>query len=270
LSLQLASATAGALVALTVGVAGVTFVRLIALTAFGAPPVEPRSVRAERALGHRSATLVLSVACLGVAAVAPLEVRVIATGLRPVAGAATDGARKSPWVLQPVFADFSALSPTWLWIVIPALTAIVVGVAVLLSGNRLWRVRRVQAWSSASPGVGRGVGYTSFGYANPMRKVLANLLLTRSQLRQAERDPVESADPAPSVLAALDPGAPPALRYQVDVVEVVERYLYRPLETALFAVVRVVKRLQSGRLDAYLAYMLIAVVAVLAVVTSLG
>lgn len=34
--------------------------------------------------------------------------------------------------------------------------------------------------------------------------------------------------------------------------------------------VRVVKRLQSGRLDAYLAYMLIALIAILAVVTALG
>ena len=35
------------------------------------------------------------------------------------------------------------------------------------------------------------------------------------------------------------------------------------------ALVRIVQRLQSGRLDAYLAYMLIALVAVLAVVSAL-
>jgi hypothetical protein len=26
------------------------------------------------------------------------------------------GALKSPWVLQPVFAGFSILSPSWLWV----------------------------------------------------------------------------------------------------------------------------------------------------------
>jgi formate hydrogenlyase subunit 3/multisubunit Na+/H+ antiporter MnhD subunit len=273
LSMQLASATAGALVALTVGVAGVTFVRLIGLTAFGAPPTEPRTTTADRAVGHRCAIAALSISCLGVAAVAPLEVRMIAVGLQPVSGQATRGALKSPWVLQPVFAEFSALSPTWLWLAIPALTAIIAIVATLFSGSRLWHVRRVPAWSSASPGVDRGVGYTSFGWANPMRKVLANLLLTRSQLRDAERgDQVLAPDPDPaeSGLPGFARPTPPALQYRVDIVEVVGRYLYQPLGVALFAIVHAAKRLQSGRLDAYLGYMLIALVAVLAVVAALA
>jgi hypothetical protein len=42
---------------------------------------------------------------------------VIAAGLSPaVPGALTMGALKSPWVLQPVFAGFSILSPSWLWV----------------------------------------------------------------------------------------------------------------------------------------------------------
>jgi formate hydrogenlyase subunit 3/multisubunit Na+/H+ antiporter MnhD subunit len=267
LPMQLASAVAGALVALTVGVAGVTFVRLIALTAFGAPATRDARPKLDRATGHRTAVAVLSTACFAVAALAPLEIRLIAAGLRPLAGTTTDGALASPWVLQPVFAHFSALSPSWLWIAIPALTAAVAIVAVAASGSRLWRVRRVPAWSSASPGVDRGVGYTSFGYANPMRKVLANLLLTRAQLHKAEHaEPAAGEEP----VDALDTAAPPALHYRVDIVEVVEHYLYRPLEVAVYAVVHAAKRLQSGRLDAYLTYMLIALVAVLAVVTAVA
>ncbi len=269
LPLQLASATAGALVALTVGIAGVTFVRLIALTAFGDPATRMPRRNADAAPGHRFAIATLSLSCLAVAAIAPLEVRAIAAGLRPLAGSTTNGALASPWVLQPVFADFSALSPTWLWIAIPTLTAIVALVAVAFSGSRLWRVRRVPAWSSASPGVDRGVGYTSFGYANPMRKVLANLLLTKGQLRRAEH-PEPAVEAEATAVSALDVAAPAALHYRVDVVEVIEHYLYRPLEVALYTVVHVAKRLQSGRLDAYLTYMLIALVAVLAVVTALA
>ena len=51
-------------------------------------------------------------------------------------------------------------------------------------------------------------------------------------------------------------------------VDVVERFFYRPLITAVLRVARVALRLQSGRLDAYMAYMLIAVLAVLAVVIA--
>ena len=57
--------------------------------------------------------------------------------------------------------------------------------------------------------------------------------------------------------------------YRSDIIEIVEEYLYRPLRRPFRRLVRAAQRLQSGRLDAYLAYMLIALIAVLAVVTAL-
>ena len=71
--------------------------------------------------------------------------------------------------------------------------------------------------------------------------------------------------------AAGTPGRPgPRLGYTSDVVEVVETYLYRPMLRPVMGLVHAAKRLQSGRLDAYLAYMLIALVALLALVTALA
>jgi hydrogenase-4 component B len=159
-------------------------------------------------------------------------------------------------VLQPVFDDFSALSPSWLWIVLPLMAAIIAGFATLFAGRNPFRARRVTPWSSASPGVDHGVGYTSFAYANPVRNVLSNVLLTRSELVEVSVEP--SGDRADSGL----------FTYRVDVVDLVERYFYRPLITALLIVSRLARRLQSGRLDAYMTYMLIAVLAVLAVVIA--
>jgi hydrogenase-4 component B len=276
LGMQLASATAGALVALTVGVAGVTFVRLVALTAFSAG--SHPSVRKAESWAFRAGTLMLVTGCLGVAMAAPWEVRVIAAGLRPLVGTTTDSAHVSPFVLQPVFAGFSSLSPSWLWLVLPSLTLVAALVAGLLSGGRLWRVRRVPAWSSASPGTDRGVGYTSFGYANPMRKVLSNILLTRHQLLEVER--AERSEAA-RLTAAAGPGADEQGRdtgdddttdrtYRIDVVEVVERYLYQPAYRVLRRTARGVTRLQSGRLDAYMTYMLVTLLAVIALVAALS
>lgn len=298
LPMQLASAFAGGLVALTIGVAGVTFVRLVALTAFGSPPSPLRHQAPDRRQSFRTAIGLLATACLAVAALAPLEVRLIAAGLRPLVGDRTFGALAKPWVIQPVFGDFSALSPSWLWLALPTLTALAAALAFAFSGRRLVRVRRVPAWSSGSPGPDRGVGYTSFAYANPMRKVLANLLLTRAELatltkeqhgqpaRSGPRPTVALADVrqawVPDSFETADDGgsgeiddplgeaapASPALTYRVDVVEVVERYVYRPAAGVLLALSRVSRRLQSGRLDAYMAYMLIVLIAVLAVVTA--
>jgi formate hydrogenlyase subunit 3/multisubunit Na+/H+ antiporter MnhD subunit len=260
LAMQLCTALAGALVALTIGVAAVTFVRLVALTAFGPPRLdEPdfgaRGRRLERQWLYRAAVGILVVGCLGAAMMAPLVVRMIAAGLSPIVGRTAAGANAEPWVLQPVFAEFSALSPTWLWIVLPAMTAVVAGAAALFSGRNPFRSRTVPAWSSASPGVDRGVGYTSFAYANPLRHVLAMLLLTRSEVVPAGAD-------------ATQAGEGPPLTYRIGVFDVFERYFYRPVTRGVLVASRTARKLQSGRLDAYMAYMLIAVLAVLAVVIA--
>jgi formate hydrogenlyase subunit 3/multisubunit Na+/H+ antiporter MnhD subunit len=271
LPIQLASATAGALVALSVGVAGVTFVRLVALTAFSSP--DRHRPRRHEPRAQSVAVLVLGAGCLGMAAAAPWEVDLLVAGLRPLVGRAAAGAHASPFVLQPVYAGFSSLSPSWLWLVLPTFTGVAAAVAWSLSGSRVWKVRRVPAWSSASPGVDRGVGYTSFGYANPMRKVLSNILLTRSQLQQIERaERIEAGrlagdDAGPRNGAGRD-GADRT--YEVDVVEVVEQFMYRPAYAFVRLLARLVTRLQSGRLDAYMAYMLVALLAAVALVAALA
>ena len=215
----------------------------------------------------------LALGCLATAAVTPLEIRVIAAGLSPaVPPSLVMGALKSPWILQPVFAGFSILSPSWLWVEMPLMLFLVGLFAWTVSGRRLLRVRRVPAWRSATIGVEGADSYTAFGYANPTRRVLAGVLHTRTEVREIMlEDDVSDDGSGPPDRA--DPGEGEAathLEYASDVMEVVETYLYRPALGFFMAIVTTAKRLQSGRLDAYLLYMLIALVAVIAVVTALA
>jgi hydrogenase-4 component B len=237
--------------------------------------------------------LAMLAACpLAFAALTPLEIRVIAAGLSPaVPGNATLGALKSPWVLQPVFAGFSILSPSWLWIAMPAMLALVLLLTFALSGRRTLRVRRVPAWRSATLGVEGESSYTAFGYANPTRRVLASVLHTQVEVASVipaafpalaagpatgngPGDGVTSVDGGGVQARRADgvtpDGAVPHLTYDSDVVEVVESWLYRPTARAFNAVVATAKRLQSGRLDAYLLYMLVVLVAVVTVVIALA
>jgi hydrogenase-4 component B len=271
LGFRLVLAVAGAAVALTAGFAGVTFVRLIGMVVLGQPragDVRPRL--ADLWAGGRAAIVGLAAACLVLAALTPLEIRVVAAGLSPVVPApVTSGALKSPWVLQPVFAGFSILSPSWLWIVMPCLFVIVVLLTLGLSGRGPLRVRRVPAWRSATAGVTGSARYTAFGFANPARRLLAAVLHTRTEVRQiAPGGSVTAAEPAGG--SGPDGATAPHVGYESDVIEVVEQYLYRPLLRPLMALAGAARRLQSGRLDAYLAYMLIALVALLAVVVALA
>jgi hydrogenase-4 component B len=142
----------------------------------------------------------------------------------------------------------------------------------LVAGTRMTRIRRVPAWRSATAGVQGADSYTATGFANLTRRVLAAVLHTRSEVRPlpSRHDAGPGDDAERQEPGALTAAPGPRLGYSSDVVEVVETYLYRPAVRPLMALVRVVKRLQSGRLDAYLAYMLIALVALLAVVTALA
>jgi NADH:ubiquinone oxidoreductase subunit 5 (subunit L)/multisubunit Na+/H+ antiporter MnhA subunit len=268
---RLTLALAGAAVALTVGFAGVTFVRLVGMVVLGpADPARSRradsrradSRRADYGWAGRAAVTLLAICPLAIAAVTPLEIWVIAAGLSPVVPeGVTTGALKSPWVLQPVFAGFSILSPSWLWIELPVMLALVTLLVLGLSGRRLLRVRRVPAWRSATIGVDGPDSYTPFGYANPTRRVLASVLHTRAGIYDLTPAPGDGA-------AANGADQAPHKQYASDEIEVVETYLYRPAARVFNAVAATARRMQSGRLDAYLLYMLIALVAVIAVVTA--
>ncbi len=287
LGYRLVLALAGAAVALTAGFAGVTFVRLTGFVVLGWRPSRPGgAARGSRRMARgdgpvqaaadgvvragdygwlgRAGLVILAAGCLVTAALLPLVIRVIAAGLSPVVpSAVTTAALKSPWVVQPVFGGFSILSPSWLWIAMPFLLIIVVGFTRLVSGTRMTRVRRVPAWRSATAGVEGADCYTASGFANPTRRVLASVLHTRAELRTLGPEQAETA-------AVSTPGTGAHLGYSSDVIEVVETYLYRPLIRPVMMVVRAAKRLQSGRLDAYLAYMLIALIAAIAIVVALA
>jgi hypothetical protein len=260
---RLTLAVAGAAVALTAGFAGVTFVRLVGMVVLGPPVSGGGSRRGEYGWAGRGAVVLLAACPLVIAALTPLEIRVIAAGLSPVVPSGlTMGALKSPLVLQPVFAGFSILSPSWLWIEMPVMLALVALLTFAVSGWRPLRVRRVPAWRSATIGVDGADSYTPFGYANPTRRVLASVLHPRTGVEELT-----------SVRGGATEGyvdRVPHLRYASDVVEVVESWLYRPAARLFAAVVAAAQRLQSGRLDAYLLYMLIVLVAVIAVVTALA
>jgi len=260
LALRLALAAAGAMVALTTGLAALTFVRVLGLTVLGRPGARLASEREHGVVG-RAGLLALGLGCLGLAAVSPWEVRYIARGLGPlVAGNATRQALKSPWVLQPVFHGFSILSPSWLWVAMPVAGAGVLAAAVVLSRGRYLRARRVPAWHSATAGVSGPSSYSAFGFANPLRHVLANVLGTRRTTGPL---------PAGHDGSGSDTDGTAHIETRTRVVEPVESYLYRPIRTVMLQASGVAKRLQSGRLNAYVGYMLVALLIALALTAAL-
>lgn len=256
LALRLAMAGAGALIALTSGLAALAFVRILGLVFLGSPtPGVDR--RSDGGLFGRTGLVVLGVSCFALAAITPLEIRYLARGLSPIVSKTlVEHALKSPWVLQPTYAGFSILSPSWLYVAMPILFVAVTVAAVAVSGGRYFKVRRAPAWHSATSGVQGPSSYTAFGFANPLRHVLANILGTRREATLLET-------------VADNTRGRGRVEYTTSVVEPVETYLYRPIRIGALALARLAKRLQSGRLETYVAYMLFALVVALAITAGL-
>ncbi len=120
--------------------------------------------------------------------------------------------------------------------------------------------------------------YNAFAYANPIRHVLANILGTQKELASVPADATGDIDADPSgaprgsarTTSKLKRAHHTHVMFSSRVVEPVESYLYQPMLAAYMAVVTTAKKLQSGRLDAYVGYMLLALVAILIVAAAMG
>jgi hydrogenase-4 component B len=239
---RLLCALAAAALALTAGLGLLAFAKLVGFALLG----QARQARARiHEPGPGLGVLALGVVVAGLGTVAPWEIHLLGAGLQGLLGfdPATT-AISHPLVLGPVFEDFSVLAPTWLSLVLPAYALLAAGLA--------WRalrpaVRRAPVWVTGSGAPPAAVQYRPASYSNPIRVVLRGLLGYRSVVR---RD---------GDVLALD----------TRVVLAVDRFVYRPLAAGALALAARVRRSQSGRLGAYLLYMLAVLVVVLVLIPIL-
>jgi hydrogenase-4 component B len=193
----------------------------------------------------------LAVVILFLGTVAPWEIHAIGSALEPQLGFNLATTTLShPLVLGPVFKGFSVLAPTWLCIVLPAYA----GIACLIGfgADRRRRTRREPVWVSGSAATVPAVQYRPSAYSNPMRVILRGPLGFRTRLL-----PAGAADSA--------------TRFTLDtrVVLAVDRFVYAPITKAALWIATGVRVFQSGRLSAYLLYMLVALIIALSLVPIL-
>jgi hydrogenase-4 component B len=246
---RLLMALAGALLALTAGLSLLAFAKLFGAIFLG----RARSVLAvlrepvDRPIG----VALLSLVTLGLGAAAPWEVRWLGRGLSSTLGFDPAGTTIShPLVLGPVYAGFSVLAPTWLSLVLPAYAVVAASAVVLVLRPN---VRRAPVWVSGSSPPPATYQYTPAGYSNPIRVVLRGLYGFRRQVVASDVDDAAS-----------------TLTLHTRVVPVFERRLYQPLTRGVLWLSDGARRFQSGRLSAYLLYILIVLLAALALFPALN
>jgi hypothetical protein len=165
--------------------------------------------------------------------------------------------RAGPYVAFAGYATVPLLIPvlttfplTWLAIVLPAYAVLTAAVVRILLRPP---VRRAPVWVSGTMLAPPSVQYTPAAYSNPIRVVLRGSYGFRRRLIAAERAGSRTSEPL-----TLESGIVPAF----------EQYLYDPATRAALRFSEQARRLQSGRLGAYLLYMLILLLVILALIPA--
>ena len=248
---HLAIALAGALLALTAGLAALAFVRATGMTFLGMPRDGSIRPAAEPRLA-RLGLAILAVSSLAIGVAAPWVVKVLQRGLTPVGGAAAVGHISQPgWLIEPGYPGFASISPTVLALTLLGFGLAAAGLRYLAS---LRRARRAPVWASGVEVTGRRAQYTALGYANMVRVIFNVVYRVRTQLRTVgdqrfpERLSMLRAEPR-----IFDAG-----------------WLYRPINAAFLRVADALRNIQAGPLGLYLLYLLAAFVVLLLIAPRLA
>lgn len=272
---RLLCALAAAALALTAGLGLLAFAKLYSFVFLGSAREQlPAAARLPSRLPLGLVGLGVTVLFLGT--VAPWEIHVIGSGLQSLLGfnlAATTISH--PLVLGPVFKEFSVLAPTWLSIVLPAYALLALLVVRATRGRGALRrapARRAPVWVTGSGAKLAAVQYRPSAYSNPMRVILRGPLGYRARLLVAGEQNTSLSITSERDTGDLDSGkcdATGQIELDTRVVFAVDRFLYAPATALALRVAEWVRAFQSGRLSAYLLYMLLALLLALSLVPIL-
>jgi hydrogenase-4 component B len=234
--LAVSGALALAALAATSALALLCFVKVAGLTLLGRPRTPQASAATERPVATRAALVVLAGAC-GLLALVPGLLLPTLAGLAP--GAV--GVEPSVALDLP---GTGGLPPVGLLLVLGGLTAVLGWLAA--RGPR--RAQPTPAWTCGQP-QDPALAWTSAGFGKPLRLVLEAVYRPRREDRVLVRG-----------------GVVQEVVHRSEVPHLFDTLLYRPLYRGALRAAAVVRRLQSGSLRWYLAYLLALLLVVLAVV----
>jgi hydrogenase-4 component B len=247
---HLAIALAGAIIALTAGLAALAFVRAIGITFLGMQRDKSIRPTPERPAA-RVALGLLAIASLAIGIAAPWVVKVLEQATLPIGGAAAIGhISQIGWLIEPGYPKFASISPT---VLVLTLVGFAVGAAALSRLVSVRRARRVPVWASGVAVSGTRAQYTSLGYSNMVRVIFNVVYRVKTQLRNIG-----------------DQRFPERLSMNRDRPRIFDAgWLYRPITATFMRAADAIRNIQAGPVGLYLLYVLLAFVALLLIAPRL-
>jgi len=135
----------------------------------------------------------------------------------------------------------------------PVLTGLLIGITLLpvaagyLVGGRL-RKRVAQTWACGLPNIEPRMQYTATGFSKPIRMIFSNIFRATHEIEISEES---------------SPYFHPQVKYELKTESVFLKYLYEPVYHFVLSASRLVRRVQTGHIQTYLAYIFITLVILL-------
>jgi hydrogenase-4 component B len=252
LLLKLLLPLAAAALALTSGLVLVAFVKAYAVGFLAKPRTDAAQAAFEVEKFMQAGTGIFALACLALGILPGLVVPVLGRVAGELLGASVPASRA--YSLAPGTLLYASLSLPALMLALLVLVPGVLGLARALGGKT--GVRQAPAWGCGITLTAR-TQYSAQGYAQPLRTLFGKFLLPHA--REVQVDPT------------VAPYFKRNMRYSLFFESLVDKTIYRPLIRGVLAFSRKVTHLiQGGSIHVYLAYIFIALIAVLLAMRGLG
>jgi hydrogenase-4 component B len=236
LGLGLAGALAAAGLAATAALAVFCFVKVVGLVLLGAPRRAEAEGAVEATLSMRAAPVFLAACCVALGAVPGLLIPALMELAPQPQSLAAEPSLSIPGT--------GSLPSPWLLLGLLALT----GLAWRLRGSR--RSAPVPAWACGQQ-IERRLDWSSAGFTKPLRLVLEVVLRPRRE-----------------IVAVRENGQLQSVRYRGEIPHLFDTLLYGPVQRGALASALIARRLQSGSVRAYAAYLLALLLVLLVLVRT--
>lgn len=237
----------GAGLALTAAVSFATSIKLFGLGLQGAPSPQAKPISAR----YRISIAALGLSVWGLAVGMPLWIVTLARGSFGSAEAALR--MRHDWLLVPLSANFSFISPSKLTIVMPLLA--LVPILLVLTAKRRFAVRRVPVWYGGLERDPVHSATTQLTFSNALRTFYA--FVYRPRIR-TEREFADHEATQGYFLRQL--------KFSHDVAPLFGPHLFRPAERLVVRLARDIRFIQSGSLNRYLGTIGVILVLILATI----
>ncbi len=236
-----------ALLALSGALAAACFVKAFGITFLALPRSEHPQQAQEVPATMRGGMGILALLCV-VLGILPVFVLPLLNGVASSLLGQPINVLFSGFVLAPLAPDQGTFSPLGLVLLLLVLAPVGLGIAYMSSELRR---RRAPTWVCGLPHLSARMEYTATGFSKPIRLTFRNIYQPRREV-EVETD--------------VSSYVRQRIRYELQLAAPFEKYLYGPLSAGILKISGTLRRIQTGSINMYLAYIFIVVVILLLVV----